>query len=939
VNLFDILGGPALTLGYYLFKLFGIEAALLIAWGQWQRHTSFRARRLTITFGSLTILQLFLLMVYVATGSGTSWGPPLERAVGVASLGFLIWGFTPFFRKLGSLGNLLLASHTTFAFTAYIVTGLLWSGSDDFNQSYWEIGFILWQVALAIFGIANCALEFDDERYLVIVTFATMLTGYIGHFFMAGYYTQPNIPVLVRLSEMIAYPILAVSIYQAAMQSLAARTREYQILSQESGDQLSTLIKLFEATKQITASLNLDKILSGATESIAIALNADQCAIALPDDETDLSRLRLISIYNPSRKGRGEAVTFPTRDQPAIKHVINNKESIQVDEYRDDTKLELLFALMGASDAGPLLVQPLLRKEEVIGLLILGSSISKRIFTDTEVELSHSLAEQITVAIGHAKDYNAVSSKSQQLSWTLRNQELEAGKRRAAMEAELKKSREEVGLFSQRLYDYEVAQKEKEIELQQTKEQIAQLEEIVEQTKADREQARQQGEELATLNEKIDDYNQQLATFQAEKVTLHQKIEQLSQEATDAERLQESLKKANQRIRKLAQVLKQVRSQPLLWLNNNDSTELDTLSWGVIVGDTNDKVSRANIAATRFITQEKRPITGLALSDISNDERWQQAVEQLKTKPTTPISTELKVGEQILRATISPMLSASNGTMEGSITFLYDITAEIDAQQAKDEFVASISQDLRTPMTSIMGYTDLLLSEAVGAVNSMQRKFLQRIKANADRMGTMLSDLIGVTTIDAGQLELNPTTFDLVELIEDVMIITRTAIEEKELELEQDFPQNLPLVEADPDTVQQILRNLLNNAIKVTPEKRLITLSGSIYEEIEDEVTLTFVLVSVKDKGGGIAEQDKPRVFDRFYRATEPLIQGLGETGVGLAVVKALVEANGGKTWVESEIGDGTTFFFTLPMSNQSDDPWSSFLGTLPPLDLNSGTN
>jgi signal transduction histidine kinase len=271
------------------------------------------------------------------------------------------------------------------------------------------------------------------------------------------------------------------------------------------------------------------------------------------------------------------------------------------------------------------------------------------------------------------------------------------------------------------------------------------------------------------------------------------------------------------------------------------------------------------------------------------------------------------------------------------VTILYDITAEAEGQRARDEFIASLSQELRTPMTSITGYTDLLVGESVGVLGEMQRKFLQRIKANIERMNVMLNDLIGVTAIDAGQLEIRPAVVNMTEVIEDTIIGARAQLEENEITLNMRIPDDLPPVEADPDSVRQIMSNLLGNAIKSTPAGGAIEISTQIYESNGDlpmEDTVPFLMVSIKDSGGGIAQKDVDRVFDRFYRAERPLIEGLGETGVGLSIVKSLVEAHGGRVWVESEIGEGSIFHFLLPISEQFDDPWLEV--DIPPLDLNS---
>jgi signal transduction histidine kinase len=944
-SLLDAFGSPAVTLAYYLFTFVTIEAALVIAWGQWQRSDSFRARRLTVVFGSLTILRIMLFLLALIGRNSTEiaqfWLPPFERAIGVASLGFLVWGFTPFLREKGFTSTILLAINTTFAFIFFFLAAFFWKGA-DFNRTSWEIFFVVWQLLLALFGAINCASKLDDERAYALSSFGALCAGYVLHLFFLSSYPVPNNPISVRLAEMFAYPVFAVAVYQGAIQSLRARTEEFQNLSQISLDQIRGLISLFEATREITSSLDLSHLLDGATRSVADAIGADQCAIALPEDNDDLAQLRLVSIYNPSRKGRGESVSFPLNDQQAIKHALKRKYQVQIDEYQDNNQIRLLFTLMGAPDVGPLIIQPLLQQSgEPLGVLILGNANSKRVFTGTEAQLCKTLADQISVSINHAREYATVSSKAQQLSWTLRNQELESGKRRAAMETELKKSREEVALFAQRLYEYEKAEKANEEALGQARERATKLEKTIERAKVEVEKSTQKDKQLATLSAESEANKKRLAELEVDQQTLVEKIEQLEQETVEVGHLKEALVATNERARKLARALKNARSVtqqaapvPAALSSAEVSTELENLSCGVIIGDANHKINRVNAAASHMLMRRNNNLIGSELLTIFEDERWQKALEQLKSRNEPMVSTTLKVGDNVLRATISPMASSDGNGREGTVTILYDITAEAEGQQARDEFVASLSQELRTPMTSITGYTDLLLGESVGMIGEMQRKFLQRIKANIERMGSMLNDLIGVTAIDAGQLEIRPSVVDMAEVIEDTIIGARAQLEENEITLNMDLLEDMPPVEADPDSVRQIMSNLLGNAIKTTPVGSLIGIATSLENTKTEEDIPSFLKVSIRDSGGGIAQKDIDRVFERFYRAERPLIEGLGETGVGLAIVKSLVEAHGGRVWVESEIGEGSIFHFLLPISDQFNDPWLEV--DIPPLDLNS---
>jgi signal transduction histidine kinase len=227
------------------------------------------------------------------------------------------------------------------------------------------------------------------------------------------------------------------------------------------------------------------------------------------------------------------------------------------------------------------------------------------------------------------------------------------------------------------------------------------------------------------------------------------------------------------------------------------------------------------------------------------------------------------------------------------------------------EVVASIAQELRTPMTSIAGYTDLLLGESVGILGAMQRQFLQRVKANVARMEGMLSDLVQITVIDTGQIKLDAAPSDVPELIKDVVMSTSTLFRDREQSIRLELADNLPKLYIDRESLQQILQHLLSNAALCSPNNAEVVIRAQVPIEMPE-----YMLFSVIDQGGGIAPEDRQRAFHRMYRADHPLVQGLGETGVGLSIAKTLVEAQGGRIWVDSEMGRGSTFTFILPLQS-----------------------
>jgi len=227
-------------------------------------------------------------------------------------------------------------------------------------------------------------------------------------------------------------------------------------------------------------------------------------------------------------------------------------------------------------------------------------------------------------------------------------------------------------------------------------------------------------------------------------------------------------------------------------------------------------------------------------------------------------------------------------------------------------------QEFRTPMTSIIGYVDLLLGESAGILGEMQRKFLQRVSTNISRLVAMLNDLIRITELDTGSITFNPSPINLTSVIEDA--VTKAAIQfrEKGLVVNLDLVTGLPSVYVDRDAIDQVVGQLLSNAYLVSPPDSEIFISVQRREmplpPNSTGALVECVYVAVEDRGGGINPEDEARVFSRKYRAENPLVPGLGDTGVGLAIAKALVEAQGGRLWVETKERIGSRFAFVLPL-------------------------
>lgn len=243
---------------------------------------------------------------------------------------------------------------------------------------------------------------------------------------------------------------------------------------------------------------------------------------------------------------------------------------------------------------------------------------------------------------------------------------------------------------------------------------------------------------------------------------------------------------------------------------------------------------------------------------------------------------------------------------------LYD--AVQTASSAKSEFVSSAAHELKNPLTSIKGYSDLLVAGAVGPISEKQAGFLTTIRSNAERMGTLVSDLQDISRIEAGQLQLKFSSESLDVMVKEVASSLKKQIEEKEQILDISLPEGLASIWCDNTRTIQVLTNLVSNAHKYSPAGGRIEVRAEYDpDQLDHEGNDQVIRVSVKDNGIGISQEDQKKLFQQFFRSEDKRVRETTGTGLGLSITKRLVEMQGGMLWFESELERGTTFSFTIP--------------------------
>ena len=225
--------------------------------------------------------------------------------------------------------------------------------------------------------------------------------------------------------------------------------------------------------------------------------------------------------------------------------------------------------------------------------------------------------------------------------------------------------------------------------------------------------------------------------------------------------------------------------------------------------------------------------------------------------------------------------------------------------KAKTEFLSITSHELRSPMTPMKAQLQMVLGDYFGKLNKEQRESLQIVLNNTERLDKIIVDFLEISRIEAARLKFNFIKADLAKTIDNVVNEMKGFMPEKNIKIEIKA-EKLPTIEVDPDRVSQVLRNLINNAIKFSPENSKIEISAKLFKGM--------ILFSVKDNGVGISEKDQRRLFEPFYQADNMYQHKTGGTGLGLAISKGIVESQNGKIWLVSQLSKGTIFYFTVPL-------------------------
>lgn len=348
------------------------------------------------------------------------------------------------------------------------------------------------------------------------------------------------------------------------------------------------------------------------------------------------------------------------------------------------------------------------------------------------------------------------------------------------------------------------------------------------------------------------------------------------------------------------------------------SVTLSSMSDGVIAVDIDKRIILFNRIAEHFTGWGFAEVHGKGVDEFFRivRENTEEAVEDFVRKALESGQMQIGTDEDCLvskNGSLHPIsacaapLRRNDGAIVGVVIVMRDVTKEREIDQMKQNFISSVSHELRTPLTSIRAYTETILSSP-DMKRETEEECLHVVEKETERLTNLIESILEISSIEAGTFEIVREDVDIRGVINRVLSVLKPLAQKGKIELRCDIPEELEILQGDESKIESVITNLVNNAIKFTPENGRISISARCREN-----ELFFY---VSDTGVGVPKESLPKIFDRFYRVYREGKQVQG-TGLGLAIVKEITQMHGGRIEVESEVGKGTTFTVVLPLKDK----------------------
>jgi len=335
------------------------------------------------------------------------------------------------------------------------------------------------------------------------------------------------------------------------------------------------------------------------------------------------------------------------------------------------------------------------------------------------------------------------------------------------------------------------------------------------------------------------------------------------------------------------------------------------LDEGILIFDENKNLCFFNKKAKDLLSFQEKDVLGKSPIELKSLPSFRPLFEITGFGLLNVFDQKIEIGNRVILKIISTDL-LKGGEKIGSLVILKDVTRENLIEKMKSEFVSLVAHQLRTPISSMRWMLKELIEEKRGKLNEKQKEYLEEMYLNNERIVQFLNDLLSTIRIEEGKYLKKKEPFSLEAVVELAIKLFKPEIEKRRLEIKYERPsRKLPLVKIDVEGIKTVVENLLNNAIRYTNP------GGEIEISLRAPITETEVEFSIRDNGIGIAEDEKERIFSKFFRGKGAVRKETEGSGLGLYICKNIIEAHGGEIWFESKEGEGTIFHFSLPIEKE----------------------
>ena len=450
----------------------------------------------------------------------------------------------------------------------------------------------------------------------------------------------------------------------------------------------------------------------------------------------------------------------------------------------------------------------------------------------------------------------------------------------------------------------------------------------------EKENARQKlvviAKQLAVTAKEKESIRRKLLVTAQEKESIRRKLEvtarQLAVTAKEKETARRKLVVTAQELKRLHSTLEKKvfrRTKDLEQIRSKNEAILTSIGDGLVVVDKEGKISYINKSFEEMLGWKSQEIIGKSMVEVVPREDADGKEVSFKERILTQVLAGQKFVADLTNpfyycrkdksrfpasSIVAPVILA--GKIVGAVEVFRDITKEKEIDKAKTEFVSLASHQLRTPLSTVNWYSEMLLTGDVGEVTLDQKKYLEEIYAGNQRMVDLVNTLLDVSRIEMGTFMVEPKPTNIVKLARSVIDEQKLQIDEKKIRFSTTFESDIPLMQVDPKLLRMVIQNLLSNAIKYTPENGRVDVSLFLDNKKN-------VLLKMTDTGYGIPKNQHDKIFTKLFRADNVIGKDTEGTGLGLYIAKSIVEQAGGKLTFESEENKGTTFYASLPLGKK----------------------